>query len=68
MRPALIAAIAAGSVTKTFAGPVNRNTPSGPMTDGSIAVALITDPSGAMLPVGAQNVEVKPPLPHPPAP
>ncbi len=60
MRPALIAAIAAASVRNTRASPVNRYTPSDPMTLGSMAVALITDPSGAMFPTGAQNVDVSP--------
>src|SRR6185436_5354773 len=62
MRPALMAAMASGSVTKTLAGPVKRYTPSASITDGSIDVLLITDPSGAMLPTGAQNVDVSPRL------
>ena len=57
---ALIAAIAAGSVRNTFAGPVKRYTPSASTTDGSIAVLLITAPSGARLPLGKHTVDVRP--------
>ena len=48
----LMAAIASRSVVKTRADPVMRNTPSSSTTSGSIAVLLITDPSGARLPIG----------------
>jgi len=59
-RASLIAAIASRSVVKTRAGPVIRYTPSSSHTVGSMAVALMTEPSGAMLPCGKQIVEVSP--------
>ena len=56
----LIAAIAALSERKTLARPVLRYTPSSSTTVGSIAVLLMTDPSGARLPAGKQTVLVRP--------
>ena len=58
--PALMAAIVARSVVKTRAGPTLRYTPSASTTLGSIAVLLMTAPSGARLPRGKVTVEVRP--------
>ena len=55
-----MAATAARSVVNTLAGPTLRYTPSTPTTLGSIAVLLMTDPSGARLPHGNVTVEVRP--------
>ena len=48
------------SEVKTRAGPVLRYTPSESITDGSIAVDLITEPSGQRFPMGKQTVLVRP--------
>src|SRR5699024_1522302 len=45
---------------KTLATPVCRYTPSSPITDGSLEIDFITEPSGAIIPVGNVMVEVKP--------
>src|ERR1035441_10023539 len=58
--PLLMAWIAASSVTNTFAGPTCRYTPYSSTREGSMAVLLITEASGARLPTGKQMVEVKP--------
>src|SRR5437867_10254144 len=56
----LIAAMASRSRVKTRAGPTFIYTPSGPTTLGSMAVLLITAPSGARLPLGNVTVLVSP--------
>ena len=52
--------MAARSVVNTRAGPVLRYTPSASTTDGSMAVLLMTEPSGARLPRGKVTVLVSP--------
>ncbi len=42
-----------------------KNTPSSPISAGSIAVLLITDPSGARFPTGKHTVDVSPARPRP---
>ena len=56
----LIARIASPSSVNTRAGPRCLKTWSSPTTDGSRAVALMTDPSGARLPTGKTTVLVRP--------
>ena len=56
----LMARTACRSDRKTLAGPTLRYTPSSSTTVGSMAVLLITEPSGAMLPDGNVTVLVRP--------
>src|SRR6516164_8025684 len=53
----LMARIAARSLVKTRAGPTLRYTPSASTTLGSMAVLLMTAPSGARLPRGNVTVD-----------